>query len=371
MEPKDEGAASGSSAQARQSPVGKATVTMIPTARELEISALFRFLPENERDAEFQRRVRRSRSSDCLIWTGTRNRDGYGVFYDSYQMHLAHRWGYERFHEPIAPGMELDHTCINRRCVNLEHLAVVSRQINLSRMHLRRRQAHLERAVQRTEALGLRSSPARATSVTTRKATTSAMIRIQDGAPTDRYEAYRSALQREGQRLVMYMAIYRRIHERRHDRLAALNIAPTFFQAVLASLHVTIIVRAHALFNGGGGTEESLRTFLNFVGRNITLFSLEQLAARKGWARDSENMRNRKAPTYESVREDRKTIDRIASLKHVQTLRNKLHAHVDGEYFFDPGKAVVDAPLRWSDLTELRTTLVNIVNRYRRTTPIP
>jgi AbiU2 len=190
------------------------------------------------------------------------------------------------------------------------------------------------------------------------------MIRVKDGAPTERFEAYRAALQREGQRLIMFMAIYRRIHERRHDRLAALNIAPSFFQAVLASLYLTIIVRAHALFNGGGGTEESLRTFLNFAGRNISLFGLEQLASRKGWARDSDNMRHRTAPTYETVREDRKTIDRIASLKHIQTLRNKLHAHVDGEYFFDPGKAAVDASLRWSDLTELRTTFVNIVNRY-------
>src|SRR5207249_4183276 len=173
-----------------------------------------------------------------------------------------------------------------------------------------------------------------------------------------------AALQREGQRLIIFMAVYRRIHERRHDRLDALNLAPAFFQSVLASLHITIVVRAHALFNGGGGNEESLRTFLNFVSRNIELFSLDQLAARKGWPLDSENMRHRRAPTVATIREDRKTIDRIESLKHIATLRHKLHAHLDAEYFIDPAKAAHAAPLRWADLTELRTTLVGIVNRY-------
>lgn len=78
------------------------------------------------------------------------------------------------------------------------------------------------------------------------------------------FERYRDAFRREGQRLVMLMSVYRRIHERRHDRLDALNVAPAFFQTVLVSLHAAIVVGTHAIFNGSGG-EESLRTYLGFA----------------------------------------------------------------------------------------------------------
>jgi len=179
-----------------------------------------------------------------------------------------------------------------------------------------------------------------------------------------KFENYRTALQREGQRLIVFMSVYRRIHERRHDRLDALNLAPTFFQTVLASLHASIVVGAHALFNGGGGNEESLRTFLGFVGRNIGLFGLGQLSRRKGWPMNHENMRHRQAPTIATVREDRKTVDRIESLKSVAKRRNKIHAHLDAECFLDPTPLADEAPIRWKDLTELRDTFVSLVNRY-------
>jgi hypothetical protein len=186
----------------------------------------------------------------------------------------------------------------------------------------------------------------------------------QDQTPAQQFESYRAALQREGQRLIIFIALYRRVHERRHDRLAALNVAPAFFQTVLASLHVTIVVRAHALFDAGDGSDHGLRKFLKFVSGNIGLFSLEQLAARKGWPLDHENMRNRRAPTVAMVRADRKAIARIKSLNSIDLLRNKVHAHIDAEYLADPGKAADDAPLTWADLSELRSTFEQIVNRY-------
>lgn len=182
--------------------------------------------------------------------------------------------------------------------------------------------------------------------------------------PAKQFEIYRDGFQREGQRLIGFIAVYRRLHERRHNRLDALNIAPAFFQLVLMSLRTSIIVAAHALFNGGGGNEVSLRTFLNFVSRNINLFSLEQLASRRGWRLGDEYMHHRVAPTADTVRQDRKTIDRIESLKHVAMLRNKRLAHIDADYFNNPTKAAEAAPLKWGDLTELQQTYETIVNRY-------
>ncbi|MDO8389701.1 MAG: HNH endonuclease signature motif containing protein [Actinomycetota bacterium] len=45
----------------------------------------------------------------------------------------AHRFAYAAFVGDIPEGMEIDHTCRDRGCVNPEHLELVTRQVNLSR----------------------------------------------------------------------------------------------------------------------------------------------------------------------------------------------------------------------------------------------
>jgi hypothetical protein len=44
---------------------------------------------------------------------------------------LAHRPFYVEHRGPIPEGMDLDHLCRNRQCVNPEHLEPVSRAVNL------------------------------------------------------------------------------------------------------------------------------------------------------------------------------------------------------------------------------------------------
>ena len=58
----------------------------------------------------------------CLVWTGTTNSDGYGVLWAGTKNVRAHRYAWERANGPIPEGLQIDHICWNRACVNVEHL---------------------------------------------------------------------------------------------------------------------------------------------------------------------------------------------------------------------------------------------------------
>ena len=45
---------------------------------------------------------------------------------------LAHRYAWECEHGPIPDGMEVDHACWERACVNPEHLRLATRQQNVA-----------------------------------------------------------------------------------------------------------------------------------------------------------------------------------------------------------------------------------------------
>src|SRR3990167_2082971 len=77
----------------------------------------------------------------CWLWTASKNPHGYGQFVMEYevdgaprkQARGAHRVAYEMAHGPIPKGMQLDHLCHVRACVNDAHLEVVTQQTNLLR----------------------------------------------------------------------------------------------------------------------------------------------------------------------------------------------------------------------------------------------
>ncbi|HUH22049.1 MAG TPA: HNH endonuclease signature motif containing protein, partial [Gaiellaceae bacterium] len=68
----------------------------------------------------------------CWNWQGYVNpRTGYaGMVHYEGRRDNAHRVYYKKHRGPIPSGLELDHTCQNRRCVNPDHLEAVTRPIN-------------------------------------------------------------------------------------------------------------------------------------------------------------------------------------------------------------------------------------------------
>lgn len=70
----------------------------------------------------------------CWLWTGASNRSGYGTFSLSVAVFIpAHRFAYELLVDPIGEGLELDHLCRIRKCVNPRHLDPVSQRENILR----------------------------------------------------------------------------------------------------------------------------------------------------------------------------------------------------------------------------------------------
>jgi hypothetical protein len=71
--------------------------------------------------------------TQCWIWQRTITRDGYGMKTTRYGPVSAHRWIYTQHRGPISEGLELDHLCRNRRCVNPDHLEPVTGKENVRR----------------------------------------------------------------------------------------------------------------------------------------------------------------------------------------------------------------------------------------------
>lgn len=88
-------------------------------------------LPPSE---QFFLHVDRPSPYSCWEWTGSKNSGGYGNIGIAFYGHnVAHRYAYELLVRPIPDGLQLDHLCRNRCCVNPDHLEPVTNQENARR----------------------------------------------------------------------------------------------------------------------------------------------------------------------------------------------------------------------------------------------
>jgi hypothetical protein len=75
----------------------------------------------------------RKDADGCWRWTGAIQGAGYGNFWVDDKCRLSHRVAYDMLVGPIPEGLELDHLCRNRECVNPAHLEPVTRTENQRR----------------------------------------------------------------------------------------------------------------------------------------------------------------------------------------------------------------------------------------------
>ncbi|MFH9430261.1 HNH endonuclease signature motif containing protein [Streptomyces sp. NPDC017615] len=67
----------------------------------------------------------------CHLWTGSTDPDGYARFWINGRNRRAYHVAYEWAHGPIPAGLEVDHRCRNRRCVNGAHLRALTHRDNV------------------------------------------------------------------------------------------------------------------------------------------------------------------------------------------------------------------------------------------------
>ena len=75
----------------------------------------------------------REDESGCWRWTGFHNSKGYGIARIDGRSEGAHRVAFKAVHGTIPDGLEIDHLCSVRDCVNPAHLEAVTHVVNIRR----------------------------------------------------------------------------------------------------------------------------------------------------------------------------------------------------------------------------------------------
>lgn len=83
--------------------------------------------------------------NDCWLFTSSLNGDGYGTFSTVDGVVRGHQMSYHWWHGALQNGLEIDHICQTRNCVNPDHLEAVTHKENVLRgnawaAHLARQQ---------------------------------------------------------------------------------------------------------------------------------------------------------------------------------------------------------------------------------------
>src|SRR6266436_2711342 len=66
--------------------------------------------------------LRVEKTDTCWLWTGSKSRDGFGLFYSDGKTRPARRVSFEHAHGSIDPARKLWSSCWKNGCVNPDHL---------------------------------------------------------------------------------------------------------------------------------------------------------------------------------------------------------------------------------------------------------
>lgn len=69
----------------------------------------------------------------CWVWLKSKNPSGYGWSHINRKTMMAHKVYYIRYKGKVPLGLEIDHLCRNKSCVNPDHLEAVTAQENQHR----------------------------------------------------------------------------------------------------------------------------------------------------------------------------------------------------------------------------------------------
>lgn len=83
--------------------------------------------------------------SPCMVWTGCKNKKGYGICFHRNRTMRVHRLAYSIVLGEIPDEMLVCHRCDNPSCVNVEHLFVGTNLDNLRDMVKKGRSTRGER----------------------------------------------------------------------------------------------------------------------------------------------------------------------------------------------------------------------------------
>jgi hypothetical protein len=94
-----------------------------------------RFIPGHARKKRIRYSIEdRGYETPCWIWQlAIHHENGYGIETVARKKYHAHRRAYEQANGPIPDGLEIDHLCRVRACVNPDHLEAVTKATNVRR----------------------------------------------------------------------------------------------------------------------------------------------------------------------------------------------------------------------------------------------
>lgn len=81
----------------------------------------------------FAVRVGEPDNNGCRVWLGHKSRVGYGQFWVNNRNVSAHRFAWVVVHGEQPRGLQIDHLCRNKLCVEIKHMELTEPRVNTLR----------------------------------------------------------------------------------------------------------------------------------------------------------------------------------------------------------------------------------------------